>query len=601
MQAKRSVDCPYRGLIPYAEEDAPFFFGRDADRQIIMANLYAARLTILYGASGVGKSSVLQAGVAYHLHQQPGRAVVVFNNWKTDPVAELKQAVANEIEQILGQQVPAQVDLPLDEFLQQCERDLSGPLVIILDQFEEYFLYHPQDDDSRSFEAEFARAVNDAECQASFLISMREDALSKLDRFERRIPGLFDNYLRLEHLNRESTREAITRPLEVYNRQLPPEQRAAVEDDMVEEVIRQVKIGQVLIGQVGRGQVARAADQSDEGELRVEAPYLQLVLTRLWDEEIKRGSHILRLATLASLGGAERIVHTHLDTAMGNLKPDQQEISARIFHFLVTPSGMKIAHTAGDLAGYAELPAARVETVVSRLAKPDLRILRPVSSGVSEDGPTRYEIFHDVLAPAVLDWRARYFARSSISTRLILIAASMLIAVTAVPFILPLPRLILAFVRSISLIVLNTVTLLQVYRWFSRYVRLTIASLSLIAYGGPNIGIVLGVLLTILWYASTLWPSCVDLSNPLGSLTSSQYLQYLIATPLLLTLPSGLIIFLTMRIAGRLTYWFFKSFDRGFYGFYFGVCALIAGLSILYSLGILDGLKWLKFGPTFCS
>ncbi len=599
MQVSHTGLCPYQGLIPYTEADAAFFFGRDADRQIIAANLYAARLTILYGASGVGKSSVLQAGVAYHLHQQPGRAVVVFNNWKTDPLTELKQAVVQEIGQVLGKPVPAHDDLPLDEFLLQCERDLSGPLALILDQFEEYFLYHPQDDSSRSFEAEFARAVNDVECQASFLISMREDALSKLDRFERRIPGLFDNYLRLEHLDRDSARDAITRPLEVYNQGLPPEQRAAVEDDLVEEVIRQVKIGQVLIGQAGRGQIASIADRADAGDIRVEAPYLQLVLTRLWDEEIKRGSHILRLATLASLGGAERIVHTHLDAAMGNLKPDQQEISARIFHFLVTPSGMKIAHTAGDLAGYAELPAARVETVVSRLAKPDIRILRPVSSGVSEDGPTRYEIFHDVLAPAVLDWRARYFARSSISRRLVLIAASVLITITVLPVVLPPPSPILALSRGIALIVLNTMALLQIYRWFSRYVSLTTASLSVTAYGGPNIGVLLGVLLTILWYASTKWPPCLDPDNPLGALSLSQFILYLLGLSLA-TLPSGLITFLLMRSAGQLARRFFKSFDLGFYGAYLGVCALIVSLIIVYLLGAPDRWKWISFGPTFC-
>ena len=55
---------PYKGLMPYSEEDAPFFFGREAEREIITANLLASRLTLLYGASGVGKTSILRAGVA---------------------------------------------------------------------------------------------------------------------------------------------------------------------------------------------------------------------------------------------------------------------------------------------------------------------------------------------------------------------------------------------------------------------------------------------------------------------------------------------------------------------------------------------------------
>ena len=87
---------PYKGLMPYTEEDAPFFFGREAEREIITANLMASRLTLLYGASGVGKSSVLRAGVVHHLRQlaqqnlaergTPEFAVVVFSSWRDDPL-----------------------------------------------------------------------------------------------------------------------------------------------------------------------------------------------------------------------------------------------------------------------------------------------------------------------------------------------------------------------------------------------------------------------------------------------------------------------------------------------------------------------------------
>src|SRR5580698_4604891 len=57
------ADCPYVGLTPFTEEDAEFFFGRERERRIIAANLRTSRLTLLYGSSGVGKSSVLRAGV----------------------------------------------------------------------------------------------------------------------------------------------------------------------------------------------------------------------------------------------------------------------------------------------------------------------------------------------------------------------------------------------------------------------------------------------------------------------------------------------------------------------------------------------------------
>src|SRR5262249_27520706 len=87
---------PYVGLVPYGEEDAAFFFGRDEEKQIVTGNLRASRLTILYGASGVGKSSLLQAGVIHDLRRQvlanergsDGRApfaICSFSAWRDDP------------------------------------------------------------------------------------------------------------------------------------------------------------------------------------------------------------------------------------------------------------------------------------------------------------------------------------------------------------------------------------------------------------------------------------------------------------------------------------------------------------------------------------
>ena len=49
---KPSRESPYKGLTPYDERDAPYFFGREKETRLIAASLY--------GASGVGKSSVLR-------------------------------------------------------------------------------------------------------------------------------------------------------------------------------------------------------------------------------------------------------------------------------------------------------------------------------------------------------------------------------------------------------------------------------------------------------------------------------------------------------------------------------------------------------------
>ena len=76
--------CPYVGLRPFREEDRPYFFGRENEIRTIADNLYGARLTILYGASGVGKSSVLMAGLVPQLRKEPRTAIVICS-WRCHP------------------------------------------------------------------------------------------------------------------------------------------------------------------------------------------------------------------------------------------------------------------------------------------------------------------------------------------------------------------------------------------------------------------------------------------------------------------------------------------------------------------------------------
>jgi WD40 repeat protein len=205
---------------------------------------------------------------------------------------------------------------------------------------------------------------------------------------------LFGNTLRLEHLDRRAADNAIRKPLDVYRRADHPP--IAVEDALVTAVLDAVGADQLLFGEsAGRGQAKGQA-----GTRRVETAFLQLVMIRLWNEELSAGSQLLRLRTFERLGGAREIVQGHLDTVLRALTPGEQESSARMFLFLVTPKGAKIAHETADLVEYAGRSAPDVQPVLEKLTAE--RVLRRISP------PERYEIFHDILGPAVLYWRTRY-------------------------------------------------------------------------------------------------------------------------------------------------------------------------------------------------
>jgi len=142
------LETPYAGLMPFTEEQAPYFFGRDRERDVIAANLMASRLTLFYGPSGVGKSSVLNAGVVHYLRElerdalaSTGRSQYVilhFRDWRDEPLAHLERVIEKE------SGAAGQGTTFADRLHSLAER-VEGDILIILDQFEEYFMYHPNE------------------------------------------------------------------------------------------------------------------------------------------------------------------------------------------------------------------------------------------------------------------------------------------------------------------------------------------------------------------------------------------------------------------------------------------------------------------------
>ncbi|HTS65450.1 MAG TPA: SIR2 family protein [Candidatus Acidoferrales bacterium] len=412
---------PYRGLEPFDELDAAFFFGRERETRLITASLFAAPLTLLYGASGVGKSSVLRAGVLPKLREKPELLPVVFpivggqgasgvlRGWQTDPVGGVKEAILTALFASAGDDrsalkryrdaVWANDQAPLRQFLAACHAVSDRRLMVILDQFEEYSLYHPDGD---PFEEQLAGTVFPGDLSASFLVSLREDSLSKLDRFKGRIPTLWDSYRRIDHLNLEAAEDAIRLPLKEYNRSQPAGRQIGIEDELVEEVLRSVPAGGVQFEDTGSGTLGPAVGKAS----RIETPYLQMVMLRIWERERVQGSTMLRLATLENEGGAPEIVKRHLDRVMEQFTVEERDLAALVFHRLVTPSGAKIAFTANDLAQYENIEPERLRPILSRLDEGNHRILRRVAVAGAPDEP-RYEIFHDRLGKAILAWRAK--------------------------------------------------------------------------------------------------------------------------------------------------------------------------------------------------
>lgn len=407
--AEREAACPYPGLEAFTAENRHFFFGRANDTQLLISNLYASPLTVVYGSSGVGKTSVILAGVVPEVEREGDAAILVHRTWQDAARSRsLGARLARQIGTALGE-APIDADAPLDVIAERLAARWRRPIFLVFDQFEEYFLYNEASDDADSLDGELARLINRRDLDVNVMIVLREDSLAALDRFRHRIPTLLNNLYRLEHLTSDEARDAIEKPLAELAARVDPtlELPTAFEAGLSTAVLDDLTA-------LNRGDGSSAMMRD---EARVELPFLQVVLERLWLLECRARSPIVRRATFSSAGGARGIVRERIQEALDRIDPGEREIVATALRHLVTPSGAKIALTLADLAGYAQVDETKVEGVVRRLVAGDARVLRRVPHPSGDAALTKYEIYHDALGAPLQAWRAEMDRRHDDTVR----------------------------------------------------------------------------------------------------------------------------------------------------------------------------------------
>ena len=235
----------------------------------------------------MGKSSLLHAGVVRRIRADadakaataaPAPTILLHDEWSGDPGV----ALARRIDDAAGIEAD-ETDAPaLDEAIERWGDSRRGVLLLIFDQFEEYLRLHPEAE-TDSLDELLPEVVDRLDLRVHILISLRDDTLSELDRFEGRMPNLFDNYLRLPQMTVAAAREAIEKPIAHVNTGREAAGRAPIE----------VEAGLVddVLGQLGDPRLASTAADDDAasgpaagGEV-VEPAFLQLVMQRLWNAD----------------------------------------------------------------------------------------------------------------------------------------------------------------------------------------------------------------------------------------------------------------------------------------------------------------------------
>ncbi len=91
-----SDENPWPGLLPFGEDDWKYFHGREFESEMLVRRVERERLTILFAPSGLGKSSILQAGLFLRLRRENVFPVYIrldYSSDKPDLIAQVKNAV----------------------------------------------------------------------------------------------------------------------------------------------------------------------------------------------------------------------------------------------------------------------------------------------------------------------------------------------------------------------------------------------------------------------------------------------------------------------------------------------------------------------------
>jgi len=237
--SRLDVENPWPGLAAYDEVSRDFFHGRKQEALELLRLIRLASLTTLYSKSGLGKSSLLQAGLFPLLREQhylPVYLRIDFSDAATDPLEQVARRLEEEIARTGADWTERNQGETLWEQLHRDHLEIwsedNFPLVpvLVFDQFEEMFLHRSGDPKriekvrnsladlfENRIPAELAteaakpkRARLDLlSLQYRIVLSCREDYLPELKSWEKDVPSLLRNYLRLEPLTRQCAIEAV--------------------------------------------------------------------------------------------------------------------------------------------------------------------------------------------------------------------------------------------------------------------------------------------------------------------------------------------------------------------------------------------------------
>jgi hypothetical protein len=370
---------PFKFLDAYQKQDKDIFFGREEETKQLYDLVHQSKMVWLYGASGTGKTSLIDCGLANLFKSYDWKAFFIRRGDNFNYSLDKTLCEASEGEFVFDKD---KVLMNLPEKLETVHIIALSPVYLIFDQFEELYILG-----SKAEKEEFINAVKQiyaSPLPVKLLFSIREEYLGSLYEFEKAVPELLRKKLRVEPMNLDKVRqilEGIDKNTQT-NVKLQAEEKSQITEAIFQKI------------------------QGEEKTLFIQLPYLQVFLDKLYRQITQDESHqkeaVFDLASLQKIGDISNVLRDFLEEQVLRIAQKSQQTAENIWQVLsplATLEGTKEPLSLSALQ--AKLPQMSPEVLTATIQEfVNARILRYTEKD------ELYEVVHDTLAKQIAGKRS---------------------------------------------------------------------------------------------------------------------------------------------------------------------------------------------------